>query len=109
MDKHRAFGYKVTYKWILDRAKEMGMVPREDSVDARADVMYDYLVAVAGRAGLLRDIRPIAVKGRGVIAYCLASTDPSDGLPSRATDAKKIEKLRQMVGQDGPPNWWWQE
>ncbi|EKM48183.1 uncharacterized protein PHACADRAFT_266513 [Phanerochaete carnosa HHB-10118-sp] len=109
MDGHLAFGYKVTYQWVLNRAKEIGIEPEDDSARARTDVMMKLLTKLAIRVGLLRQVRPISVKGKDVIAFCIASTDPGDGLPRRVTDADKVEKLRQLVGADGPPNWWRQD
>ncbi|EKM53337.1 uncharacterized protein PHACADRAFT_259635 [Phanerochaete carnosa HHB-10118-sp] len=98
MVRYFAFGYKVKYQWIFDRANELYMVPWNDTTDARANVMFDYFVTVVGQAGLMSYVRPIALKDEDCVGYCLASTDPSDGLPSRARDAEKIEKLRQIVG-----------
>ncbi|EKM53022.1 uncharacterized protein PHACADRAFT_259195 [Phanerochaete carnosa HHB-10118-sp] len=109
MAGHRAFGYKLTYQWILDRAKKMGMEPVGDSADARADVMVELLTILAAQSDLSRYVAPVSVKGKDVIAFCLASTDPTNGLPRRVTDAESIEKLRQMIGVDGPPNWWWED
>ncbi|EKM53019.1 uncharacterized protein PHACADRAFT_259192, partial [Phanerochaete carnosa HHB-10118-sp] len=83
MDGPLAFGYKVTYQWVISRAKEIGIEPEDDSVRARADVMVDLITTLAAQVGLLRQVRPICVRGKGVVAFCIASTDPGDGLPRR--------------------------
>ncbi|EKM48468.1 uncharacterized protein PHACADRAFT_202777 [Phanerochaete carnosa HHB-10118-sp] len=67
--------------------------------------MSDYLVTVGGQANMLRHVRLIPVKGRGVIAWCLASTDPSDGLPSKVTDVEMIEKLSPNSIFAALPRW----
>lgn len=109
MVKHCVFGYKVNYEWIKKRARELEYeVPDDTDIDEGLNLMETVLTTLAVRAGLWRSVFPIPVKGRSNdFALCLASSDPKDGLPSGETDNEKIEKLKMLVGADGPPSWFW--
>lgn len=77
----------------------MGIVPRSNSSGAKADVALELLLALTKEAGLLWEVIPVSFRGENVIGFCLASTDPDDGLPLEMTDLEKIEKLRKMFDQ----------
>lgn len=110
MENHRVFGYKTSYDWILARAKEMGVEPENDSLHERSDAIVWTIAILAAQVGLASQVVPIAVKGKfDGVALCIASTDPTDGVPLRVRDNEKIARLQRLVGADGPPNWWWRD